>query len=72
MKLASIYARNKTRPQYLGTATKGATKVITMDEAIARAANHVGQGGKIEITSGGNFQFRTTTLSMVLVKLKVA
>lgn len=32
-----------------------------MDEAIERAANHVGPGGDIEVTAGGNYQFRITT-----------
>jgi len=31
---------------------------ITMDEAVDRAVNFVGPDGKMETTSGGNFQFR--------------
>ena len=43
--------------------TKAITKSISMDEAVARAAAHVGGDGVMETTGKGlNFQFRSTTV----------
>ena len=50
-----------TGPATVITATKGVTRPLAMDAAVARAANHVRQGGRVEITPGGNVQFRSTT-----------
>ncbi len=37
---------------------------ITMEEAVARGAQHVGGEGVMEATRGGNFQFRRTTTTV--------